>query len=113
MSSDRDTRSPRIRRRPAHPVEAGPHGLAVGRAGEGEEGPPCSHAEVGAGLCCRGVPVLRAAGGRLEPGPARGRNEAAELRCGCGSLLARLVQDHLELKCRRCKRAWLIPVTAG
>jgi phage FluMu protein Com len=37
----------------------------------------------------------------------------AELRCGCGSLLARLVHDHLELKCRRCKRAWLIPVTAG
>lgn len=36
------------------------------------------------------------------PGPA----EVAphECRCGCGSLLARLRPDGLELKCRRCKR---------
>jgi phage FluMu protein Com len=26
------------------------------------------------------------------------------LRCHCGSLLARLVQDGVEIKCRRCKR---------
>jgi hypothetical protein len=33
-----------------------------------------------------------------------------ELRCGCGSLLARLVGGSVELKCRRCKRVWNIPV---
>lgn len=27
-----------------------------------------------------------------------------ELRCDCGSLLARLIAGELELKCRRCKR---------
>jgi phage FluMu protein Com len=27
-----------------------------------------------------------------------------ECRCGCGSLLARLRSDRVELKCRRCKR---------
>jgi len=33
-----------------------------------------------------------------------------ELRCGCGSLPARLVGSSIELKCRRCKRVWNIPV---
>lgn len=33
-----------------------------------------------------------------------------ELRCGCGSLLARMVGASVELKCRRCKRVWRIPV---
>ena len=33
-----------------------------------------------------------------------------ELRCGCGSLLARVVGDAVELKCRRCKRTWSIPL---
>jgi hypothetical protein len=39
--------------------------------------------------------------------PAPGPAEAAplECRCGCGSLLARLRPDGVELKCRRCKRA--------
>ena len=27
-----------------------------------------------------------------------------ELRCDCGSLLARLIAGEIELKCRRCKR---------
>gem|GEM_PF-1909532 len=27
-----------------------------------------------------------------------------DLRCDCGSLLARRAGDHIELKCRRCKR---------
>lgn len=31
-----------------------------------------------------------------------------ELRCECGSLVAKLVGDGLELKCRRCKRLALI-----
>jgi hypothetical protein len=33
-----------------------------------------------------------------------------ELRCGCGSLLARVVGGEVELKCRRCKRTWTIPL---
>jgi hypothetical protein len=57
--------------------------------------------------------------------PSRGRSGAEEgaapgcgppggcdLRCDCGSLLARLVDDAVELKCRRCKRSWRIPVEA-
>ncbi|HSC89454.1 MAG TPA: hypothetical protein VLC09_19365 [Polyangiaceae bacterium] len=35
----------------------------------------------------------------------------AELRCLCGSLLARLVPGGVELKCRRCKRAVVIPLS--
>ncbi len=34
-----------------------------------------------------------------------------ELRCGCGSLLARVVGGSVELKCRRCKRIWTIPLS--
>ena len=33
-----------------------------------------------------------------------------ELRCGCGSLMARITSSGLELKCRRCKRFVLVPV---
>lgn len=33
-----------------------------------------------------------------------------ELRCGCGSLLARRVGARVELKCRRCKRVWTLPL---
>ncbi len=35
---------------------------------------------------------------------------AQELRCACGSLLARLVAGGVELKCRRCKRAVVLPL---
>ena len=43
-----------------------------------------------------GDPRTRARDGhRLEP---------HDCRCHCGSLLARLVGDRLEVKCRRCKR---------
>ncbi len=35
-----------------------------------------------------------------------------ELRCGCGSLLAKLVAGAVELKCRRCKETWRIPLEA-
>ena len=34
------------------------------------------------------------------------------LRCCCGSLLARLVPGGVELKCRRCKRKVVIPLTS-
>jgi phage FluMu protein Com len=35
-----------------------------------------------------------------------------ELRCGCGSLMARRTTAGLELKCRRCKRVVVVPVDA-
>jgi hypothetical protein len=35
-----------------------------------------------------------------------------ECRCSCGSLLARLVEGGVELKCRRCKRTLLLPLAA-
>lgn len=35
-----------------------------------------------------------------------------DCRCGCGSLLARLRPDGLELKCRRCKRVVMLTFTA-
>jgi phage FluMu protein Com len=34
----------------------------------------------------------------------------AALRCHCGSLLARLVPEGVEIKCRRCKRRVIIPL---
>ena len=37
---------------------------------------------------------------------------ADELRCECGCLLARLVADGVELKCRRCRRTFTIPFTS-
>jgi hypothetical protein len=37
----------------------------------------------------------------------------AELRCGCGSLLARRVEAGVELKCRRCKRTLVLPLSEG
>ena len=32
-----------------------------------------------------------------------------ECRCLCGSLVARLAADGIELKCRRCKRVLIVP----
>lgn len=32
-----------------------------------------------------------------------------DLRCLCGSLVAKVRKDGIELKCRRCKRVALIP----
>lgn len=34
---------------------------------------------------------------------------AEDLRCLCGSLVAKVRKDGIELKCRRCKRVALIP----
>ncbi len=36
-----------------------------------------------------------------------------DLRCGCGSLLARRVASGVELKCRRCKRTLLLSLDGG
>jgi len=42
-------------------------------------------------------------------GPTPGR-APDEMRCSCGNLLARLVADGVELKCRRCKRTLVLPL---
>ena len=36
--------------------------------------------------------------------------DQSAVRCDCGSLLARYVDGHVELKCRRCKRTMLIAI---
>jgi phage FluMu protein Com len=36
--------------------------------------------------------------------------DSAPVRCGCGSLLARVVPEGVELKCRRCKRQVIVPL---
>jgi phage FluMu protein Com len=40
-----------------------------------------------------------------------GAQSERPFRCACGSLLARLVPDGLELKCRKCKRQIVVPLT--
>ena len=42
---------------------------------------------------------------------AEGPQAAAEreTRCKCGQLIAKLQQDGIELKCKRCKRIVMIP----
>ena len=37
-------------------------------------------------------------------------NGCEEMRCSCGNLLARLVANGVELKCRRCKRTVVLPL---
>jgi hypothetical protein len=32
------------------------------------------------------------------------------LRCCCGSLLARVIAEGVEIKCRRCKRKVVLPI---
>jgi phage FluMu protein Com len=41
------------------------------------------------------------------------RDDPCGLRCLCGSLLARVVDDHVELKCKRCKRMMLVPLSGA
>jgi hypothetical protein len=33
-----------------------------------------------------------------------------DVRCVCGSLVAKLVPSGVELRCRRCKRTFVVPV---
>ena len=42
----------------------------------------------------------------MERPAADGGAACEDVRCGCGSLLARVVDGAVELKCRRCKRVW-------
>ena len=37
--------------------------------------------------------------------------QEGDCRCMCGSLLARVVAGCVELKCRRCKRTLLVPLS--
>ncbi len=53
--------------------------------------------------------TLAEACGCDKPGEKR-PGGPGELRCGCGSLLARVVARAVELKCRRCKRTWRVPL---
>ncbi len=46
---------------------------------------------------------------RIVPSSPLGACTHEDLRCACGSLLARRVQEGVELKCRRCKRTVVIP----
>ncbi len=46
-----------------------------------------------------------------DNGASPGDDQEA-LRCECGSLLARYVAGRIELKCRRCKRTVIVPITA-
>jgi hypothetical protein len=43
-------------------------------------------------------------------GCADGDSQGEDCRCLCGNLLARVVGDRVELKCRRCKRTLLVPL---
>jgi hypothetical protein len=47
------------------------------------------------------------------PSADGGATPCAELRCDCGSLLARRVEGGVELKCRRCKRTVVVPLADG
>ena len=46
---------------------------------------------------------------REESLRADGAAASSDCRCLCGSLLARLIDGGVELKCRRCKRTLLVP----
>lgn len=63
----------------------------------------------------RTVPVARATRDppRDAARPCRCGETGAEVRCDCGSLLARQVESGIELKCRRCKRTVVLPLTDG
>ena len=43
--------------------------------------------------------------------PSR-HSESPEARCHCGQLVAKLTDDGIELKCKRCKRLILLPFTS-
>lgn len=47
---------------------------------------------------------------RAEKKNWSGRGAEKPFRCLCGSLLARLVADGVELKCRKCKRRIVVPL---
>jgi len=50
----------------------------------------------------------------IMPGPSdiERRDRNTEARCECGQLMAKLLEDGIELKCKRCRRIVLIPFAA-
>jgi len=46
----------------------------------------------------------------IEPTSVETASAAADCRCLCGNLLARLVEGGVEVKCRRCKRTLVLPI---
>jgi hypothetical protein len=42
--------------------------------------------------------------------PSESCPEGEEARCVCGGLVARLVAEGVELKCRRCRRILVVPL---
>ncbi|WP_437760446.1 hypothetical protein [Sorangium sp. So ce1389] len=52
-------------------------------------------------------------GGRCEHCGVAGHAESEALRCDCGSMLARHVAGGIELKCRRCKRVVIVPLSSA
>lgn len=53
-------------------------------------------------------PDSRGASQALAPASVPAEDATHDCRCGCGSLLARLRPDGVELKCRRCKRVVML-----
>jgi hypothetical protein len=47
-----------------------------------------------------------------ETHKSAGATDEKPFRCLCGSLLARLVRNGVELKCRKCKRHIIVPLVA-
>ncbi len=45
----------------------------------------------------------------ISEGTAAASRALADLRCDCGSLMARLYPGGIEIKCRRCKAVHVIP----
>lgn len=39
-------------------------------------------------------------------------SSADDVRCHCGQLIARLTEQGIELKCKRCRRLFVIPFSA-
>lgn len=46
---------------------------------------------------------------KISQPPSGKPSTARDLRCECGSLVAKLSAAGIELKCRRCKRLAIIP----
>lgn len=46
-------------------------------------------------------------------GNIENESDSGDLRCCCGSLIARVVKNYVEIKCRRCKRIDRISIEGG
>ncbi|MGH0032205.1 MAG: hypothetical protein ACQGVC_20635 [Myxococcota bacterium] len=49
----------------------------------------------------------------MTPPQTRKPVSYGDCRCVCGSLVARLTDGGVELKCRRCKRTLVVPLSGG